>query len=258
MCDRTTENVCFTSIVTADSALNVPTAADAAAVGSVVNYAITGTKSGSADTTIFSVMLYAETGGWDNFLAAVDRTSSTDVEYEENYSGYAMFWYCDLRGTVDATVAGSGCCLRDRESTDGGGYCIIYDATDPLNPTVDTYWMVESEFNTAVTASDYTLPASKKVTQTTTNKGFTTFKCSMVAQSDGAELSCYKLQLWPAAAYSGGFRFEKGNRVEAYMYDFAQPTFVNRWRANRTFFLEGATTLLALTSVMTTAALMAF
>ena len=171
----------------------MPTDANAAAYGSVVNYAITGTKGGTTDTTIFSVVLYAETAGWDEFLANIDRTSSTDVEYEENYSAYSMFWYCDLRGTVDTTVSGSGCCLRDRESTDGGGYCIIYDATDPTQPTVDTYWMVESEFNTAVTASDYTLPASKKVTQTTTNKGFTTFKCTFQAQSDGPELSCYKL-----------------------------------------------------------------
>merc|ERR1719491_2344070 len=108
--------------------------------------------------------------------------------------------------------------------------------------------MVEAEFNTAVTTSDYTLPANKKVTQTIQNKGFTTFKCTLEAQANGPEMSCYKLQLWPAAAYSGGFRFEKGNRVEAYLYDFAQPTFVNRWRNNRTFFLEGATTLLAVTT----------
>lgn len=255
MCDRSVENVCFTTI---SATTTVPTAAEAASVGSVINYAITGTKSGTTDTTIFAVILYADTSAWDTFLANIDRSVTTDVEYEENYSGYGMFWYCDLRGTLNATTVGSGCCLRDRETTDGGGYCIIYSEPTALTPQVDTYWMVESEFNTAVTTSDYILPTNKLVTQTTANKGFTTFKCSMTAQADGAEMLCYKLQLWPAAAYSGGFRFEKGNRVEAYLYDYAQPTQVNRWRMNRTFFLEGATTLLAFTSALTAAALMAF
>ena len=79
--------------------------------------------------------------------------------------------------------------------------------------------MVAADFTTAVTTSDYVLPAAKQVTQTATNKGFTSFKCSLTADPI---LSCSKLQLWPAAAYSGGFRFEKGKRVEAYLYDFAQ------------------------------------
>ena len=203
MCDRTTENVCFTQIVAANASLNVPTAADAAAVGSVVNYAITGTKTGTADTTIFAVTLYADTTGWDQFLAAIDTTSSTDVEYEENYSSYAMFWYCDLRGTLDSVVHGSGCCMRDREVTDGGGYCIIVDAnTNPLIPAFDTYWLDHTTFSSALTTNDATIPANKKVTQTIANKGFSTFKCTYAAQSAGPEISCSKLQYWPSAGYS--------------------------------------------------------
>ena len=69
-------------------------------------------------------------------------------------------------------------------------------------------------------------------------------------------MKCWKLQLWPDAAYSNGFRFEKGNRVEAYYYDFQQ-TGVARWRKNRSFFLEGATTLVAVASALT-ATLLAF
>ena len=104
MCDRSVENVCFSTITN--------TAASAANVGSIYNTAITGTKTGVTDTDIFGVVLYAEESGWALFEAGVVTTSSSDTEYLENYSDYAMFWYCDLRGTVDATVNQSGCCQK--------------------------------------------------------------------------------------------------------------------------------------------------
>lgn len=113
--------------------------------------------------------------------------------------------------------------------------------------------MVEADFNSAVTVADYVLPSTKAVTQTDANRGFQTFKCTVDV---GISMTCSKLQLWPAASYSGGFRFENGNRVEAYYYDFAQAG-TPRWTKNRTFFLEGATTLVAIASAFT-AMLMTF
>merc|ERR1712228_120627 len=149
-----------------------------------------------------------------------------------------MYWYCDLKGTLNATKNGSGCCLRDRESTDGGGYCLAYNNDSTV--VVDTYWMVEADFVTAVENAEYVLPSAKKVTQTNDNLGFENFKCSTIVADD--HFGCSKLQLWPAASYSGGFRFESEKRVEAYYYDLQQTGSV-RWKKNRSFFLEGATGL---------------
>ena len=57
-------------------------------------------------------------------------------------------------------------------------------------------------------------------------------------------MQCTKLQLWPAASYSGGFRFEGGKKVEAYYYDNSSViTSSERWQKNQVFFLNGATTI---------------
>ena len=62
-------------------------------------------------------------------------------------------------------------------------------------------------------------------------------------------MKCNKLQLWPAASYSGGFRVEKDRKGEAYFYDVSQ-TGIDRWRANNVFFLTGATSLAAAAGVL--------
>ena len=91
-----------------------------------------------------------------------------------------MSWYCDLRGTKDATKTGSACCLKDLEDTEGGGYCLKYeDAT-----TVKTLWMVNSDFETAIGTADYILPTGKEVSQTVANIGFETFDCTSGIQVD--------------------------------------------------------------------------
>ena len=69
-----------------------------------------------------------------------------------------MSWYCNLDGVQSGTKDGSGCCLRDREQ-EGGGYCIAQ--VNAGNP--DTYWMVEADFETATTVSEYNLPSPKIV-----------------------------------------------------------------------------------------------
>ena len=74
-----------------------------------------------------------------------------------------MYWYCDLRGAADyndtngASKNGSGCCLRDREDTEGGGYCIIQRKDDETEE-FSTYQLVEAEFDDILTGSTYELP----------------------------------------------------------------------------------------------------
>jgi len=83
--------------------------------------------------------------------------------------------------------------------------------------------MVEADFVTAVENTNFVLPSAKLVSDSaTTNLGFERFNCEL-SNPVGSWMKCWKLQLWPDAAYSNGFRFEKGKRVEAYYYDFAQP-----------------------------------
>ena len=59
MCDRAADNVCFTAV----------TPTTAAAVFSEANTAVTGTVLGTAGTTLFSVVLYADDSAWSTFLA---------------------------------------------------------------------------------------------------------------------------------------------------------------------------------------------
>jgi len=106
-------------------------------------------------------LLYADDAAWDAFKAQISITTSTDVEYEDTYSSYAMFWYCSLEGTLNATKSQSGCCLRDREPGEGGGYCITYDDTVSGGEKVNTYWLVEAEFVSAVENAEFVLPSNK-------------------------------------------------------------------------------------------------
>jgi len=96
--------------------------------------------------------------------------------------------------------------------------------------------MVEADFVSAVENAEFVLPSAKLVSDSaTTNLGFERFNCEL-SSPVGSWMKCWKLQLWPDAAYSNGFRFEKGKRAEAYYYDFAQ-TGAARWKQNRSFFL---------------------
>ena len=127
--------------------------------------------------------------------------------------------------------------MIDREDTEGGGYCIKYN-TDATQHVGDTLRMTEAEFVTATTVAEYILPTGK-VDNALSKEGFENFKCEI---ADNVSMKCNKMQLWPAASYSGGFRFESKKFVEAYYYDF-QEDGIKRWKKNRKFFLTGASEL---------------
>ena len=87
----------------------------ASTVGSSVNVAIVGPETDTTEPNInlFEIVLYSDEVAFDAFKAQADATSAADTEKIDNYSGYAMSWYCSLLGTLDAVKGGSGCCLRD-------------------------------------------------------------------------------------------------------------------------------------------------
>ena len=178
------------------------------AVGSTANLALIGPETGNASNILqlFTITLYADNYAWDGFNT--QATSDSNAEYKDNYSAYAMYWYCNLNGTLNATKEESGCCLRDLEDTEGGGYCIRKAGSGDADP-YETLQLVEADFVEALDNTN-TLPTTPE-SMTATNKGFSTFKCDEDELTNNNILSCAKLQYWPAASYSEGFRFEKGN-----------------------------------------------
>ena len=125
MCDLVTtpsEGVCFTY-------LGPESDTSASTVGSEVNVALTGIPTGSITYTrinLFEIVLYSEDeGAWQNWKDQANST--TESQHLMHFTGYTMFWYCSLEGTLNSTKLGSGCCLRDREYTEGGGNCIVYN-----------------------------------------------------------------------------------------------------------------------------------
>jgi hypothetical protein len=69
--------------------------------------------------------------------------------------------------------------------------------------------------------------------------GFQRFQCSTFV-ADG-KFICDKFQLWPAASYLGGFRFESEELVKGYFYDISK-TAKAKWELN-IVELAGATQL---------------
>ena len=81
----------------------------ASTVGSEVNVAITGyAYQTTTEINYFEVVLYADQTAWDDWAAQRSTTDATDSDHYENYSAYAMQWYCDLEGVQSGTKDGSG------------------------------------------------------------------------------------------------------------------------------------------------------
>lgn len=111
-----------------------------------------------------------------------------------------------------STTDGSGCCIQDASSQAGGGYCVLYSAT---NSNAKTYYMKDEDFEDAVQAG--TIQEDYYMEDDSDNDyGFEIFDCPTASSS---ELDCYKFQLRPAAAYSNSFRFEKGNMAKAISFE---------------------------------------
>ena len=82
-------------------------------------------------------MLYANEEDWSSFTNYADTDSSTSNAQANllAYSSFALRITC----TIASISSGSGCCIMDKSSTLGGGYCLIYDDTE-----VDTYFLTNA------------------------------------------------------------------------------------------------------------------
>ena len=82
-------------------------------------------------------MLYANEDEWTSFTdyAELDTATSNAQANLLAYSSYALRITC----TIASISTGDGCCIMDKSSTLGGGYCLIYDGTE-----VDTYFLTNA------------------------------------------------------------------------------------------------------------------
>ena len=148
----------------------------------------------------FTVWLYAAS----HFSTWWDAVSSPDEDeklYKEAYSEYVLAFQCEVT-TIDsnAFAAYSGCCIKD-ETQEGGGYCMMVNSsTNGMN----TYFLTDANFDTVLSSYDF----STMTAVTDDYPGITTFKTEQVAGAWG-NVYGFKLQPWPAAAYSESYRFVK-------------------------------------------------
>lgn len=158
-------------------------------------------------------------------------------------------------GTVGTTTAvaltadektGSGCCLRDQEDTEGGGYCLIMDSLDVNNPK--TYRLTEDNFESMTGTTSVVFTDEMLQSGDTTTYGFIAFNCENADQD--TMTNCRKLQYWPAASWANGFRFQKDDEVLGYVLDnnVSNTDVSTKWMDERQILLN-ANSLFMATSV---------
>jgi len=188
----------------------------------------------------FKVYLYAA----NHFSTWWDAVSSPDEDeklYHEAYSEYIMAFDCEV-STIDsnAFAAFSGCCIKD-ETQEGGGYCMMVNSsTNGMN----TYFLTDANFDTVLSSYDF----STMTAVTDDYPGITTFKTEQVAGAWG-HVYGFKLQPWPAAAYSESYRFVKGQDVTGYIYD-PNGTSSAKWIDEEVTLTKGASELVASAAVI--------
>ena len=101
-----------------------------------------------AETTTYSygltVYLYRDASfqSWkDTMISEADHPTEAEKTLRDTYSNYSLAIKCDIFNLVGNTNtairAQTGCCLRDMDTTKGGGYCMLInsaeDGIDTLN-----------------------------------------------------------------------------------------------------------------------------
>ena len=138
---------------------------------------------------VFRVMLWGDDSEFDTFAAwaAVDANSPTTNQYENStgYSGYVLSFECAVNTATSTNYDGAGCCLKDNDILEGGGYCVLYDYA---GATGNTYFLTEEQFVTAE-STDYSIASSLQVAISETNEvGFEVFQCTLATTT----LTCSK------------------------------------------------------------------
>jgi hypothetical protein len=183
-------------------------------------------------TNRFTVNLWANDDVFTKYYDWATPTGASSTTFERNaantYSGYVLRFSCNISDAL--TANGSGCCLQDDSGQSGDGYCLL-QYNDPLTSvkSAQTYYITNSQFNVCL-ADPYDISSGLMVPTNDSNlSGFQRFQCETFTADTG--FVCDKFELWPAATYNGGFRFEKGNMAKGYFYDAGQTGYA-RWTMN--------------------------
>ena len=91
-------------------------------------------------------MLYANEDDWSSFETYADESTATSNAQANvlEYNSFTLRIIC----TITSIQSGDGCCIMDKSSTLGGGYCLVYDGSE-----VDTYFLTNAQMNTALTST---------------------------------------------------------------------------------------------------------
>ena len=183
---------------------------------------------------IFSVYLYAQDTNFKTYYDWATPIGAKSSTFERNaaqlYSGYVLRFVCDISTATPKN--GSGCCLQDASGQSGDGYCLLQQEDLSVTPSVkaaQTYLLTNSQFTTAL-SDPYEIASNLMVGATQSNiLGFHRFKCFTFIPDQS--FICDKYQLWPAASYLGGFRFENKKLAKGYFYNIGL-TGKKRWQLN--------------------------
>ena len=138
---------------------------------------------------VFSVMLWGNDEEFDAFATwAANDSNEPSVNQFENgtgYSGYVLSLKCTITSSTATDKDGTGCCLRDNDVLEGGGYCIVYEhATVSAN----TYLLTDEQFYTAEQTDNVITSTLQIDTSTSNETGFEVFQCTVV----GDVMTCHK------------------------------------------------------------------
>ena len=97
-----------------------------------------------------AVWLY-EDSAFTDWQSALSNPTDEEVILRDSMSPYTLAMECNLTaiGTNGTTgnKSGYGCCLRDLSWKKGGGFCMVVNSA---RNDVDTFYMIDSEFETAL------------------------------------------------------------------------------------------------------------
>ena len=111
----------------------------------------------------------------------------------------------------------------DATSQQAGGYCMVYTVPTTQAATTGyfvTYYLTNANFLTSISTSTLssTFTVKDPATSADTLIGFEYFQCIKSTPTSFIG-TCSHFQMRPAASYTGGFRFEKGNLARALFFD---------------------------------------
>lgn len=137
----------------------------------------------------------------------------------------------------------------DQSGLNGGGYCVVLNTATTPNSIV-TYYVTNSQFLTSI--STFTLSSSYAVALPSQSAssllGFEVFDCEFDTGST-TSFTCGHFQMRPAASFTNGFRFEKGNLARFMYYDPGQSNSL-KWNSSNFFKLLGANSIFSPISVL--------